>query len=220
MREMEVKAVSSEIQSFNMDWFRYYEDPPVDLTYVVGVDPAPAIGLDELNTKRGRDKDYQALVLLGIAANGNRYVIDVVQSKTDDHQALINQLFLWNELYSPVVFHIETNGYQKVLAEILHGEFERRKTTLPIVCKPSTRRKADRIVQDIRSIASTGRLWLRNDMQDLRSDLRDYPQVRHDDALDALALAISAARTLVPQQAPSQFDFNSFDTETRIVSCP
>ena len=112
--------------------------------------------------------------------------------------------------------YIETNGIGNALPEIMRDVAMRRNVTITVQKVINTRNKETRILDAIEPILNTGRLHMHQRVQQtpLLSEMIGWSPVRnvgHDDGLDALAGAISAAPSPVrPLGAlPASFSANT-----------
>ena len=73
------------------------------------------------------------------------------------------------------------------------------------------RKKRDRIIQTLRPVASNYAIFVRRDMSKLIEQFCAFPDVMHDDVLDALAIGVEYAEQLGGSMLDSQDDVLTFD---------
>jgi len=176
--------ISPEDAVIKWDWIRYYDEAPQNLRRYMGVDMAAA----------SQTSDYFVICVIGIADNGDVYVLDLLRTKA----TLFRQFDLIKEMYAkwqPSKIGIEANAMQKLITDEL-----RRTTTLPIVPLKFTGDKASR-VERLSVLFETGRIFLKEDQVDLIDELLAFPRGKNDDCIDALAFALEASHS-------QKFDWN------------
>lgn len=153
------------------------------LTVVAGIDPA--IG-------QNAEHDYFAALVLGIDQQARTFVLDVIRRRLPFSE----QIRLVEELgahWRPRLIAVESVAYQAALAQSL---WERG---LPVIQTKPKAPKAQRI-EAVAARVATGTIkvpavgsWV----ADFRQEAEEYPAGKHDDQLDALAMALEVGLPLV-----------------------
>lgn len=173
----------SQIQkyAFRKTWLRYYTDLPKGLAIFTVVDPA--IGERLTN-------DFTAIVTGGIDEQGNIFLIDIIKKRFNvESLELFGALFTVYDVYKPIKIGFETIGFQKFIQLLFKQECNKRKkypSTVEI--KHDTKVTKAMRITSLAPIAQGGQLFIRADMYDLISEWEAYPEVEHDDVLDAVSM--------------------------------
>ena len=168
------------------DWIQYYPEHPAELEMRVPLKMkimAFDLAISEKSIEGG---DYFAGIVLGLSTNNNFYVIDIIREHLDFPSQVRKILFLF-QTHQPDVVVIETNAYQKALAQHLKDV-----STLPIVERKQTTDKYQRILE-ISPYFESKKVFIHKTMDDLVTEYREFPRGEHEDLLDALQLAVSEA---------------------------
>ena len=173
----------SQIQkfAFRKSWLRYYEKLPEGLQIFTVVDPA--IGERLTN-------DYTAIVTGGIDEKGNIFLIDIVKKRFNvETLEMFGALFQVYEVYRPVSIGFETIGFQKYIQLLFKQECNKRaKYPSTVEIKHDTKVTKAMRITSLGPIAQGGNLFIRVDMYDFISEWEAYPEVAHDDVLDAASM--------------------------------
>lgn len=188
--------VPVESATFRREWFRYWRPPlPEDLRVVQLVDPAISV------RKHG---DYSAIVALGFAEDGKRYLLHAWRGRVSPRE-LIDQIFSVYEEYMPGVVGIEQVSFQAALQILLEEEMARRGIWLPIrPMTPEYGASKEIRIRALQPLYESGQLLHparevqgRGQVEELELELLRFPRGQHDDLSDALAyhIYLSGART-------------------------
>jgi len=189
--QMLMDPKAEETQGFVREWLRHYHKPTdgSGMNKYIVVDPA--------NEKK-KENDYTAMWVVGLAADRNYYVLDMVRDR-------LNLVERWDALlslhqrYKPLGVGYERYGKD---ADISHyqAEMERIKYRFEITALGGVKNKKDRIRRLI-PLFDDGRIWLpltlwktnytkeREDLVQVfvEDEFLPFPVSYHDDMLDALA---------------------------------
>jgi len=181
---------------FRSDWLQYYRIAPDGNIRYTDSDGSTAI--QETNKLRvyahvdpsmgeTASADHSAVIVVGVAPNGNIYILDVWKKRIDP-LGLIDKMFQVHSLWAPRLISIESVGYQRSLKYYVESEAKRRGTYIRIEpYLPGTRRnKEARIRQTLQPYFSTGAIFLQSEHFELIDEYLAFPR-KHPDALDALA---------------------------------
>lgn len=204
LREMECKIGDEETAYFKREWIKFWDTLPERMVCVIAIDPAPPPS--ELQVAKGfRDKDYEVLSVWGYA-QGKFYALEISASRGHEPEWTINEFFRLVDKWKPLKARVEGNAYQRTLKWLLEKEMQNRKRWLQINAEPSTRKKHHRIRQAFSGMASAGNMLVSKDMVDFVSQFSAYPNLDHDDILDASALAVEELLELGPAMGEHDFD--------------
>ena len=181
---------ADETQGFREEWLRYYNgDASRGTNRIILVDPA---------SKKKRANDYTAVWVLGLAADKNYYVLDLVRDRLNLTQRgkLVMEL---HRKWKPLQVRYEEYGLQ---ADIEHIEFVQGLENYRFDITPvgGSVDKSDRIKRLI-PICEQHRLYLPRSLHRtnyegrvedlvhvfLHEEYKAFPVALHDDMLDSLA---------------------------------
>jgi phage terminase large subunit-like protein len=147
------------------------------------------LGVDLAHTAT-RTSDYQAIMVMGIDANKNRYIIDYYHDKIPAFD-MPEQIIKIAKKYAPVRrCSVETVGAQEMVRDMVERMVRKEKRLLPGinlgVRPPHGIKKEDRLEMSLGSIVNSKKLYVRRTHTELIDELFQFPKGRNDDLLDAL----------------------------------
>ena len=177
--------IPDDMRKFQAKWFKYYDKPPPNAVYFTTIDPA-------IETTSSSDKT--AIVTCAIDSDKNIYVVDVINKRMLPNET-IDTIFNVFSIYKSASIGIESVGFQKMLKYQLEEERKRRGEWPVIVeLKSGGRRKTLRI-EALQPLFENGKIYHREDMQELETQLLRFPSTRcKDDIIDALAYQLDIIR--------------------------
>jgi predicted phage terminase large subunit-like protein len=193
--QMLQNPVADELQGFREEWLKFASFPTTrGLNLVILVDPASR----KKPPGAKMTNDYTSMWLIGLGADKNAYVVDMVRSRLKLTERA-DQLFQWHRRYQPMAVIYEEYGMQ---ADVEHYEdrMERENYRFNITRVGGMIAKNDRIRRLVPWFEK-GRIFLppkleKKDHEGRRVDLVQsfireeyvpFPVGLHDDMLDALA---------------------------------
>lgn len=187
---------------FKAQYFKYYEEYKLDYDFQTakvrvkstdGIDTWIKVrvymGADlAISEKENEDNDYFVLMMIGVDADRNVYILEYVKERLSFNSQL-NTIMSYGRDKYPMVERVgvETVAYQKALAQEL-----RRLTLLPIINIPTSKDKVTRAMRRSANFEN-GKVFFREGMDDLEECLLLFPEVDHDDLFDALDFAMTMA---------------------------
>lgn len=186
MREMECTLVSDEMAYFREEWLKYWEVLPERMRTYIIIDPTPP--LSDKAAAKNLDTDQQAVTVVGFAG-GNLYLCEYFLTRDEDDDELAAKLFGLIRRWRPLAIGIETFAYQRRLERFLSKEMQKRRVFVTIKPLEDRRNKRVKIRQGISGRAVHGRLWVNKRHTEFLDQYIPYPQVKHDDLLETVALA-------------------------------
>ena len=205
--------------AFKIDRIQYYNGVFKNeggFNYIIeGEDAIPInvyLGVDLAATATATS-DYQVILVMGIDANNNRYVIDYFRERIptfDVPQKIIDMA----KKYSPVRrVTIETVAAQEMVRDMVTRMSANEKRLLPGIFKgvkpPARIKKEDRLETTLGPIVNSKKLYLQRHMTELVDELFEHPKPRNDDVMDALYYADYYAR------APKSQKMSKDEIETK-----
>ena len=190
LREMECKLSAPETSAFRASWLHFYDLPPERESMIVigAIDPVPP-PTDAQLAKGLKGKDSECLAILGSWKN-EYYLLDYSVNRGHEPSWTVAEFFRLSLKYKPSVWVIEAIAYQKTLEWILRQSMKERGIYFPVNELRDKRSKYDRIVDAFAGPASNGVLHLHKSHTEFISQFTAYPDVPHDDVLDAFAMCM------------------------------
>lgn len=193
LREMECLLASEETADFREDWLQYWNEDSFEkpMATYLAIDPAPPPS--EAQVEKGLSKkDDEVLAVVGVL-DGKYYLLEYVSSKDHTPEWTVTQFFRLVDKWRPIKARVEGIAYQRTLKWILERAMSERKRFVQVDATADQRKKRHRILQAFSGICSQKRFYVHHSMIDFKTQFVSYPQVIHDDILDAVAMAIAAA---------------------------
>ena len=150
------------------------------------------MGVDLAHTAT-KSSDYQVIMVMGIDAHKNRYVIDYFHDKIPAFD-MPKKIMEFAKKYVPIKrVAVETVGAQEMVRDMVERIATSEKRLLPGINKgvrpPHGIKKEDRLEMSLGSIVNSKKLFVRKEHTELVDELFQFPKGRHDDLLDGLYYA-------------------------------
>ena len=189
LREKEVNVVSPEASYFKSQWLDFWDVLPEGGLYYVGIDPTPPPA--DLKAIHKNLKLDDAVIAVIKYHKGVVYVVDFFSCKSPLPEELSNAFFTFRSRFNPFKVGVETVNYQRALKSHIEKEMQARQEFTTITAVEDKRPKPVRITQTLSEYASNYRLKCHRNHKEFIEQFYLYPQVAHDDFLDAVAIAVS-----------------------------
>lgn len=191
LREMECKITATESALFKGEWLNYWDMlPDTGMRVYMAIDPAPP--LSEEARHKGRNTDPQVIVAVGFH-QGKTYLLEYSMGRDQDPEDTAVEFFRMAAKWKPRAVGVESIAYQRTLAYFLRNKMRQTGKHYYIQEINDRRKKRDRIIQALTGRASNGCLYVHRSQIDFIQQFTDYPDVRHEDILDAVSMAIVLA---------------------------
>jgi predicted phage terminase large subunit-like protein len=190
-REMECTLISGETSSFKGEWLRYWDVLPDRMVVYMGVDPVPPPSDRQILEGFAR-KDYEVITAIGVVGS-KHFVLEVSANRGHEPEWTVSEFFRMVERWRPLKVRIDGTAYQRTLKWILEKAMKERKRYVQINAVADRRNKQHRITQSFSGLASSGNLFVHRSMVDFIAQFLGYPNITHDDQLDAVAMALDEA---------------------------
>jgi predicted phage terminase large subunit-like protein len=211
--QMLQNPVADATQGFKRDWLRHYHKSPDDIAGGLN----KYILVDAANDKR-KTNDYTAMWVVGLGADGNFYVLDMVRDRLNLTERA-DKLLSLHRKWKPIEVRYERYG---MMADIQHIKYRQEEMNyrFEIVEVAGQTPKNDRIRRLI-PLFEQGKVYLPDSMHktDYEGQVRElvgdfieqeyasFPVPLHDDMLDALArIAEPDIELIWPQQPEEKAD--------------
>lgn len=184
-REYLLEAIDPEAQFFKRSMFKFY-DPgaiPERLSRVGSWDPAISL-----------NGDFNAMMVTGTGEDKKTYVMpEYAEFKSDNVQALIDEVFRLTDEYDIPYWIVETIGFQKLLKEHLYEAMREKGKHFGVQeVKTHIKSKQARIMALQPRIASGSLLFHPTAHEDIIKQFCAFPRGQHDDMIDSLAFQIAS----------------------------
>lgn len=186
---------------FKADYFRHFEEYKIEkdmvfVKYFNKVKQASEwravkvyIGAD-LAISEKQSADYFVMMAIGIDEQGNIFVLDYIKERlTFDQQYNAVVRYGYDKFPMAERIGIEGVAYQQALIQEL-----RRGTTLPILQINTNKDKVSRAMRRS-ALFENGKVYFRENMNELEECLLLFPDVEHDDLFDGLDFAITVSES-------------------------
>ena len=210
---MEVQSADDSI--FTREHIKYWEgeykyDEETQISYIddkeKGTIPVNVFaGVDPATDSVRRDSDFSVLLVIGVDANNNVYVLHYTRVRSlpvlgipgEAKKGIVDHMFDLNSIYHPNLFVVEDTTMSKPIFQSLNAEMRRRNDfgVKYVAEKPGTRMsKRDRIQEILAQRFAIKSVHLKKDMYDLQHEIITFgPRMGHDDTIDALAYSCKYA---------------------------
>jgi len=185
--------------AFKIDRIQYYNghfETRGKMPFIIeGQDAIPInvyIGVD-LAATASETSDFQVILVMGIDANNNRYILDYFRERIpafDVPQKIIE----YAKKYSPVRrVTIETVAAQEMVRDMVTRMSGKEKRLMPGLFKgvkpPARIKKEDRLETALGQIVNSKKLYIYRHMTEIVDEFFEHPKPRNDDLLDGLYYA-------------------------------
>ncbi|HLP66359.1 MAG TPA: hypothetical protein VK181_02445 [Rhizobium sp.] len=202
---------------FRAEWLRRHWTPEQLAAAAPGI--MTALDLSKGKTERS---DFQAFVAIRRDDSGNIFVLKADLGRRTRKELAARALQLVDVLgvSSITGFGVEVNGFQEWFSDELDEQSSAQGYDLPIVKVENKLDKFSRVAR-LSPIAEGGRLWFPPEdheawdesMKLLIRQMIEFPEGRHDDGPDALAMAVDLSGSMLRQAGAVVIDFSIFDRE-------
>jgi len=212
-REYQCQVIGDEDQLFKESYLRYYKgqiehdhdhnafllvsrrdgadiNERIPVNIFMGVDPA---------SSTEQTADYTAILAIAVDNQMNRYILPYVRKHLTPMRVADAILGSFNQLH-PKKTRIETVGYQEMLREYLRG----MKYIPGLEIKESPRTQKSKRLESLEPFFFQGKVYIQDDMQELKDELLLYPRGKHDDLLDALYYANKGVYRPYHEEVPDE----------------
>jgi predicted phage terminase large subunit-like protein len=219
-REMECRLISAETSQFKTSWLRVrapHEPRPEGCFAVLGIDPVPPPS-EQAVAKGLANRDWEAHYVWG-RHNGEYHLLDYARNRGHEPSWSVSTALALARRWRVARIVVETIAYQRTLKWLLEQEMKRRGTYFSVVEYPDRRNKFTRIVGTLSGLATQGRLIIGPEHTIFMEQFEAYPDVEHDDDLDASAIALSDLSNPMLDSVAG-FDDSDMITLPSVRRCP
>lgn len=194
---------ASELSEFRPEWIRYYGVSDVNFEYITTKEPGSEktkiiktsrlyiISMCDPHAGGGQRKfrgTRAAVITTGVEVDTARvFILDcwIKKAKTDE---IVDEILKQNERWTPQLFSIESNGFQKMLRfwvdERIRNDGLR---DVPVFeYSPQGDKDSERRIKGLQPLLRAGQIWSQRGFSDLHEEIASYPR-GYKDGLDCLA---------------------------------
>lgn len=228
-REMECKIVAGELSKFRPEWL---QDLPGGMlpeggAHFLYIDPVPPPSEREIQTGlKKKDNEAHAVVKF---YKGGYYICNIESKKGHDPDWTIMKFWEQVKAWSIDMWEVEPRNYQRTLKWLIEKSMKQMGIYVKVNVPPKMdmRPKQTRIVQSLQHIAAMGQLYVNLSDPRMRAfidQFTEYPNVNHDDELEAVANAVKLAQEHGPlmdiDYEVIEDDYSRENTHARIGFAP
>ena len=200
-REYMLERLSPGTQFFKRAMFKHYDPDkvPERLSRILSFDPAISV-----------DGDDTAMMVTGTSEENKTYLLDYARMRTDDVQAIIDELFRLMKLHDVPYMQIETIGFQRMLKHWIYEAMREHDLHFGIEeIKSYKMTKEARIMSLQPRIAAGSLLFHPTAQEEVIKQFLAFPRGLRDDFCDALSM--QTGRWDKPYQQKEKTPAGSFD---------
>ncbi len=191
LREMECKLVSRETSAFKREWLVLDATIPEEGFTILCVDPTPPPKNDEPSSIYRRPLDDAVIMAIKVFKQ-DVFVCEYRTFKSPKPTQLIDNILQMGVIWRPNWIACETTLFQRVLKFYLEEEMMKTGQFFMVYPVEDKRAKPTRITQALTRRGANRRLHCHPAMTELIEQFAAYPDVPHDDILDALSIGLTS----------------------------
>lgn len=196
LREMECRIVSEATAAFRGSWLKDYEDGmlPENMVTFLFIDPVPPPSDRQLNMGL-KGKDWEVLAVVGYH-RGKYYLCEYRMNRGHEPDWTVAQFWELVDRWRPRRAQVESINYQRTLKWILEQSMKQRGRYVQLTDPETDRRKKSyRIIDALTGVCSSGEFYInRKKHSEFVEQFESYPDVEHDDVIEAVAEATRMAQ--------------------------
>ncbi len=189
LREKEVTIGDAETAVFRGEWLKYYDILPTNIPCVVSIDPVPPPS-DKAIEQDLRGKDFEVIHVWGIY-QGEYYLLASARNRGHDPDWTTSRLFEFVRRFRPLRIVLDGTAYQRTLKWIIEKTQKEQRVYFQVIAIDDKRSKAHKITQGLSGPGSQHKLHCRSNEVEFIEQFSTYPNVDHDDELDAAWMALA-----------------------------
>lgn len=148
--------------------------------------------LDTAGGGEGKNADSNGWILNAVDINGNWYILECIADKANPTE-IVDRLFSFHSRYPALVIGIERTMYSVAFRPQLEAEMRKRGIYLNIVELKAAGTNKEARIKSLVPRFERKTIFLKEEYEDLRTELLRFPKSRHDDLSDSLAYQMDLA---------------------------
>ena len=195
-REYMCQIIGDEDQLFKLEYIQYHDyeleiddanrhflvnkDKKIPVNVFMGVDPASSVR---------KTADYSVIMPVAVDEQNNRYILQYYRNRATPMQ-LAESIIEYFKLFKPVKVRVESVGYQEMLREYLRQRCDEERIFISgLEIKESPRTSKSSRLETMQPYFAQKKVYMKENMEELKDELLLYPRGKHDDLLDGLFYA-------------------------------
>ena len=195
-REYQCEIIGDEDQMFKESYLQYYQGQfkfieedhclefesgkVIPVNIFMGIDPASSVK---------KHADYSTIVVVAVDSKNNKYVLPYYRKRSTPME-LADHIIEYFKKYKPMKTRIESVGYQEMLRDYLRQRAEEEGLFIPgLEIKESPRNSKSSRLETMQPWFAQKKIYISEDMNELKDELLMFPRGKHDDLLDGLYYA-------------------------------
>lgn len=191
LREREVTLVNAESSTFRGEWLKYWEVLPDQMIVTMAIDPVPPPSDRELAMDL-REKDQECIAVVG-RYKGMVFLLEYAVHTGHSPDWTIAEFFRLAQKWKVRKCRVESVAYQRTLKWLLEKAMMERAYYVQLDEPKDRRPKPQRIADGLTGVSSNGNFYVLPQHVEFIDQYTRYPKVKHDDVLEAVAMATTAA---------------------------
>ena len=207
MREMEVTITNNELAYFSSKWLMnnliegtrfvesedWWENPnrlPRGMVFYMGVDPTPPPKETQQNSSHDLRRLDNAVVQVIGCVQGHVYDMETYATKSPNPVELITKIMELAKKWRVMAIGFESIMFARTTKFYLEQEMLKKNEFYRVLPVEDRRKKSVRIRQGLTELSVGNQLHIRPSNQGFIQEYTTYPDVDHDDHLDAFCIAL------------------------------
>ena len=212
LREMECKIVAESTSDFRVEWLKEWPGGilPEGGVHFLYIDPVPPPSDREIAMGL-KDKDFEVIAVVKYF-RGEVYLCEVSDYKGHSPDWTVAKFWEMVNRWDVKIWEAEPVNYQRTLKWLIERSMQERGRYVQVNApkQMDMRKKRVRILDTLQPICSQGHFYInKNEHAVFVEQYASYPNVNHDDALDAVA----GATKLALEHGPGMEDYEDIDDD-------
>ena len=178
--------IDDEHATFKESWLNNFFEKLPEGTYNY------YLTLDTAGGGEGKNADSNGWILNAVDINGNWYILECIADKANPTE-IVDRLFSFHSRYPTLTIGIERTMYSVAFRPQLEAEMRKRGIFLNIVELKAAGTNKEARIKSLVPRFERKTIFLKQEYEDLRTELLRFPKSRHDDLSDSLAYQMDLA---------------------------
>lgn len=163
---------------------------------------------------KSQTADYTCCVVVGVASNGDFFVVDIRRARLDSKEIIDEMFSVW-EAWKPEVFYAEAGQIEKVLGPFVYQTMREKETYFNIEPRTPVLDKVSRAAS-WKARTRAKRVWYDKKASwwgDLEEEMLQFPKGVHDDQVDPQSLLGLELGNLLPAPSRAEAQEEEYERE-------
>ncbi len=215
-REKECKLSSPDTAAFKATWLKKWTvlPPLLEMKRLLWIDPVPPPSERQIEQGLAK-KDYEAFAVVG-EYKGEFYLLEIRSNRGHEPDWTVATFFEMMQTWKLRQCFVESTGYQRALPSFLRMAMRERREYYTIHEIDDKRSKYDKILDGLHPVVSHQLLHVHPSMTTFIEQYTKYPDVGHDDEIEAVARGVERLHrgVIIEGELVEDDDSNQIDTNT------